>query len=303
MGVVVSGLKSKKLNLSYFMIIIKLSGGLGNQMFEYAFGRALSLKYKQILLFDKSIYKKKNKSTPRKFFLNFFNVDILSFSSVLISKIFVIIDLLFIKLFKINFIKKEQQIHKYDDKLKISKFGINYFDGYWQCYKYFEEFDDIILEDFTPKIVWTGRLKEIDDKIVNSNSVSIHVRRGDYVGNKDYEVCSLGYYQKAIDFFEINFNNLVFYVFSDDIEWVKNNLKFKNASVIFISGSGFNEAEELILMSHCKHNIISNSSFSWWAAWLNKNSNKKVVIPDRWSNVEKLKSVPDLLPDSWLKVS
>lgn len=283
------------------MIIVKLSGGLGNQMFEYALGRALSLCYNQVLILDNSAYKKTTPNTPRRYYLNFFNIKARSFCSLLLFRILFLIDYILKSLFNAGFFIREKQVYKWDNSLKINKFGINYIYGYWQSYKYFEEFNENILKDFTPKVLWSENLKSVDQKICNSSSVSIHIRRGDYVGNKDYEVCSLDYYKKSLDFFENNCKNLTFFVFSDDIEWVKQNLDFKS-EVVFVSGRGFNEAEELVLMSHCKYNIISNSSFSWWAAWLNSNPNKKIIMPDRWSNAPGLELVPDLLPDNWVRL-
>ncbi|MFZ2189840.1 MAG: alpha-1,2-fucosyltransferase [Candidatus Magasanikiibacteriota bacterium] len=283
------------------MIIVKLSGGLGNQMFEYAFARALSFKYKQTLFLDKTVYKIKTKNTPRKYFLNFFCINSFSFVSRILSGMFVFLDLIYKILFRRTFIIKEKLVYKFDDNLKIKKNGINYLYGYWQSYKYFEDFSEIILKDFIPKITWIGKLKEMDDKIISSNSISIHVRRGDYVGHQDHEVCNIEYYQKSINFFQKSCVSPIFYVFSDGVDWVKDNLKFNDATVVFVSGNGFNEAEELILMSHCKHNIISNSSFSWWAAWLNKNFDKKVVAPKRWVNSMTPEAVEDLIPKNWIR--
>lgn len=285
------------------MIIVKMSGGLGNQMFEYAFGKSLSLKYKQSLFLDISAYKRKNKNTFRKFSLDIFNIHGHILNSNLLSGLFTFIDLIGKKFFKNDFITKEteEQVFKYNSNLKVRTIIPNDYYGYWQSFKYFEQFKENINADFTSLIKPAPEFVSFQGKINNCESVSIHVRRGDYVGNRDYEVCTLEYYQNAINFFEKQFTKAVFFVFSDDPSWVKNNLKFKNDFVV-VSGNSCNENEELLLMSNCKCNIISNSSFSWWAAWLNNNLNKKVIVPSRWMNVPGWESVPDLIPSDWIKL-
>ncbi|MEI7451739.1 MAG: alpha-1,2-fucosyltransferase [Candidatus Falkowbacteria bacterium] len=280
------------------MIVIKLSGGLGNQMFQYAFGRALSLRYKQTLILDGSSYSKNNNNTKRKYLLNSFDIKAKHFSNRLLSGMFIFINSIFRLFLGKDIIVKEVLFYKYDNEIVANKNKINYFDGFWQSYKYFSEYKNIIASDFTIRSN-NKSFKEIDDLIVNTNSVSIHVRRGDYVGNKDYEVCSADYYQAAINFFEEKYPDSVFYIFSDDVSWASDNLKFKNRSE-FVSDRGLSDAEELSVMSHCKHNIISNSSFSWWAAWLNNNVNKKVIMPYKWSNADDLQFLPDLLPKEWV---
>lgn len=186
-------------------------------------------------------------------------------------------------------------------------FGFNnkYLDGYWQSEKFFESCKHKVISDFEFK----GELCERNLKIKSiaevENSISIHIRRGDYVSNPKANnlhgnICNLEYYRNAIKFFTEKITNPVFIVFSDDIEWVKDNLKISNCH--FVSwNKGEYSYNDMRLMSFCKHNIIANSSFSWWGAYLNKNPKKIVVSPNKWFNDKKLNTV-DLIPDGWHKI-
>ena len=282
------------------MITIKIQGGIGNQMFQYAFGRSLSLKRKENLRLDTSFYKNiKSGDTPREFKLNNFNIkadiietDSLSKSTKTFWKLINKIGLMFHKDFHVRF-------HPYFLKVRIKNFI-----GFFQSYKYFSDYEKEIKEDLTLKIQLPAKAIEILEQIKNSSSVSIHVRCGDYITNKDnlksYGVCSLDYYQNAISRIKEKVDKPVFYVFSDDINWVKSNLK-TDENLIFVSDNNFDETVQLELMSNCKNNIIANSSFSWWAGWLNKNPNKIVIAPKKWTNIVNFDTI-DLIPEDWIKI-
>jgi hypothetical protein len=132
-----------------------------------------------------------------------------------------------------------------------------------------------------------------------SKSASIHVRRGDYVSNIKaslvHEVCDLEYFRNAISIVEKNQSGSTFFIFTDDVEWVKNN--FIGDKFRIVSENNMNHFEELSLMTRCQNNIISNSSFSWWAAWLNANDNKFVIAPKKW--FKNVQNVYGLIPASW----
>jgi len=238
------------------MIIIKLQGGLGNQMFQYAFGKALALSQKDKLKFDKlllghSLWKIIFGVSARHYELGQFDIqpEFASLKEILFSA----------------------------EKI--------YVDGFWQNAKYFKDFRNTILNDFKLKKESKNYIK-LKTKIQNNNSVSLHVRRGDYVKSKKtrdfHGLLGLDYYQKAVNSILKKTKNPKFFIFSDDIIWVKKNLVI-NAPKTFVSGScQLTNAEELILMSKCKHNIIANSSFSWWGAWLNQNSAKIIFAPKVW---------------------
>lgn len=156
-----------------------------------------------------------------------------------------------------------------------------YYDGYWQTYRYLEVSKDFLLSRICLNNFSTGNefyLKQI----MSTKSVSLHIRRGDYISikkNSDiFHICTIEYFNKAIEFIEKNVLNPQFFVFSDDIEWAK--LNFIGSKYTFVEG---NKAQaDMYLMSRCKHNIIANSTFSWWGAWLNTNSDNIVIAPNLW---------------------
>lgn len=179
----------------------------------------------------------------------------------------------------------------YYEELPFFSDGVKLF-GFFQSYKYFEHCEGKIRDLF-----------QFNDQIKNKfaplegNTCSIHVRRGDYIGNVFHEVCHLEYYLEAIS--EIKSRTAIdkFVVFSDDIAWCRE--KFVGDEFVFIEGNS--NIEDLCLMSQCSHNIIPNSSFSWWASWLNNNPNKIVIAPDTWFG-DKSRGIEDLIPENWIKI-
>lgn len=292
------------------MIIVKLSGGLGNQMFQYAFGRYLSeLLDTELKLYIDEIYEN-GKATKRIYGLGAFNIK----ENFVTDKE---LKLLRIKtnsfrnkiqrwtLKKIKFLNTSYVIEKSFEfnQLKF-KSGKDYFlEGYWQSEKYFKSIENIIKEEFQLKY-HNEEIIELIGKIkLQEESVSIHIRRGDYVTNpitaKYHGVCDSSYYKKAISIFENKIKNPYFYVFSDDIDWAKKNLPVE-INAAYISELNFKDYVELQLMSLCKHNIIANSSFSWWGAWLNSNMNKIVIAPNKWFNTS-INTI-DLIPSTWNRI-
>lgn len=179
-----------------------------------------------------------------------------------------------------------------------------YLKGYRQSEKYFLPFAKDIREAFQFKPDLISDVKQLATSLHTINSVSIHVRRGDYTNKQllDYHgTASHDYYQQAINKVTSSVNKPVFFVFSDNPDWVKSNLHF-DAGVEFVSANiSKNHYEDFYLMSQCKHNIIANSSFSWWAAWLNQNPDKIVIAPNRWFNKAHL-NTSDLIPCGWLRL-
>lgn len=172
--------------------------------------------------------------------------------------------------------------------------------GYYQSEKYFKEITNIIRKDFTfPKPVDIINQKLIN-QIDNTESVSIHIRRGDYLNIPNTQnICSISYYKKAINLILKNISNPQFYIFSNDINWCKQHLQIDKA--IFISNNtGKNSFIDMQLMSCCKHNIIANSTFSWWGAWLNNNPNKIIISPNKWMN--DTNGTGDIIPNDWIKI-
>jgi len=286
------------------MIIIKLKGGLGNQLFQYAFGRLIALRRGEDLKLDKDILGQRG-DTYRAYGLDNFNIraEIASREEVLkvkypyglISKALRFFKAKFLRIFHIGF------------EARMLKTKAKYLDGFFQSYKYLESIRRELLEEITLKEDISLKYGDLLFEFNSLNSVALHIRRGDYVNNpatkKAHFICDLSYYQKAINLIKekLNEKNLTpkFFVFSDDINWAKEN--FKSADFIFVSRPEFLDPEELILMSKAKHNIISNSSFSFWSAWLNSNPEKIVIAPALW-NRKYRRAYKDLIPEDWLRV-
>ena len=183
--------------------------------------------------------------------------------------------------------------------------GDIYIEGYWQTEKYFKNIEHTIKKDFTFKTKPDKNNQSLLNQIKNCNAVAIHVRRGDYVknpvANRILGVCNLDYYNKCINLIIRKINNPHFFIFSDDPKWTINNLNI-DFPATYVSHNGSDKGyEDLRLMSNCKHQIIANSSFSWWGAWLNNNPNKVVMAPKKWFNDLSI-NTEDLIPESWVKI-
>lgn len=297
------------------MIIVKIKGGLGNQMFQYAIGKSFSYYNQCELKLDLREFKKYK---LHKYNLDCFNIDADFASSDDFKK--VNMTLLNNSLFsKIYFkLKRNKSNHQYQAEVKgmegsfcpeiFNLKGDVYLDGYWQNEGYFKNIEQIIRSDFSFKEKPSQLNGEYLEKIRESNSVSVHIRRGDYINNpktlKVHGFLGLNYYMQAIEIIKDNIKNPEFFIFSDDIGWAKNNLKI-NYPIHFIDHNNKESGhEDLRLMINCKHNIIANSTFSWWGAWLNNNPNKIVIAPSQWMSrdeMEKRKNF-DIIPKEWIKL-
>ena len=176
-----------------------------------------------------------------------------------------------------------------------------YLSGYWQSEKYFMDIKDKIREAFTfdDKNECDMAIKNL---ICSTESVAVHIRRGDYVNNKLHgNICGVQYYKNAIAFIREKIKEPKFFVFSDDIEWCETNLNLEDA-VMVRGNTGINSYLDMYFMSLCKHNIIANSTFSWWGAWLNANPYKKVAAPSQWFNLSN-SPVGDIIPTEWEIIS
>jgi len=229
-------------------IVVKLMGGLGNQMFQYAYGFALAKRKNRNLSLDISFFNQKNAATPRVFELDQLCISQKNFGQKL-------------------FLAKIPKIGRKIETL------LNYFEGYFQSEKYFSDYKDEIINEFQFK----EKLQAPE-----GNSVAIHIRRGDYAEFANIHlVCTPFYYENAVAYIQSKVESPIFYVFSDDIEWCKQNVKVPEPCH-YIDNLNKPSSHDMQLMSLCKHNIISNSTYSWWAAWLNQNPDKIIVAPDRW---------------------
>lgn len=291
------------------MIIVSLKGGFGNQMFQYAFGRHLACKYNVDLLLDLHFYEDTghdSEYTYRKYELDKLNIS---------ARIATEADIQMIrnnlkwhhsfKPFYQRHIVKEKGYTFNDKYLRVPDNSL--INGYWQSEKYFRDIESIIKKELTFKEGFNEEYsRQIETEIKNSTSVGIHFRRGDYVNdskiNQYHGVCSMQYYHKAIDHISKHIDNPLFFVFSDDIEWVKEHFQTPFQTV-FVERGKEETHRDFRLMSMCKHNIIANSSYSWWAAWLNNHDNKIVLAPDRWfANDKQQSQTRDLIPERWIQI-
>jgi hypothetical protein len=263
------------------MIITKIKGGLGNQLFQYAVGRAVALHHKVPLKLDLTIFETYKLH-------NGYRLDQFAIQADIAPKNEIIKlkggnNVLFSALRKVGLVKrksyfKEKRTSYFD--ASVFKNNSVYLDGYWQNELYFKNIRELLLRELSP----VSSMSDLDcaylECIKNSNSVSLHVRRGDYLNSKNINVLDVDYYVKAVDYIRKNVKNPTFYIFSDDLEWCKNNLGFLNGC-IYVDRTQ-TEIDDLKLMSFCRHNIIANSSFSWWGAWLNQNPKNTVIAPKGW---------------------
>ncbi len=278
------------------MIEVNLKGGLGNQMFQYAIGRQLSVRYKTNLVLNTEYFLNIPKGDVlRKYQLDIFKID----KNVKIKEtINPAIKLL--QKISLKILGEKIQIPITNTLLKV---GLQvYLNGYFQNEKYFKDIRDVLLKEFTFTKELSEEAKRIKNILETSEGVAINIRRGDYVRTdyiKIFGTCDMTYYNKAIEYIKNEVKNPLMCVFSDDPEWVKK--EFKIGKVIFAGNDILKDYEQMYLMSICKHNIIANSSFAWWGAWLNQNSNKIVIGPKRWA-VNKTSDELEILPKTWIQI-
>lgn len=282
---------------------MKITGGLGNQLFQYALGRAISLRLGCELVLDTSFYPKQ---ALRRYELDKFNIKARLATTTELRKAGagshfiarIVRKLGLTSVLYANYIKELESI-KYVSKIDECTAGC-YLDGYWQNPKYFEAYKKEICEDFIPVEAISNTAKKWLDKVKATESVSLHVRRGDYVQNAHtnsvHGTCSIEYYRNAIAHIQQQVNSPIFYIFSDDIQWCKDNLDFIN-NVNFVDDT-CSAIDDLVLMQNCKANIIANSTFSWWGAWLNLSQGLQVA-PVNWFSVED-RNCQGIYPDAWL---
>jgi hypothetical protein len=287
------------------MIVVKLNGGLGNQMFQYAVGRVLSIHNQTALFLDLSELKIENvNKTYRNYSLNHFKIQAQPASNN--YKIAPENPTNWMRHFSFKqVLKPVMEKNLSFDPLLFSAGDNVYLDGYWQSPCYFEKHENAIRSDFTFTTPLPKSAATILERIKTSHAVSIHIRRGDYVSNPEtnayHGVCDLSYYKKSIALIQEKIAAPVFFIFTDDPQWVSNNFKL-NDSFILVSQPGiFSQVDDLHLMSLCKDAIIANSSYSWWGAWLINRENKIIVAPEKWFQNEAI-NTSEICPPSWFRM-
>jgi hypothetical protein len=295
-------------------VTIILRGGLGNQMFQYAIGLAISRKKNINLVIDATFL---NDRFPRKqFTYRTYDLDIFTLephftalskisSAVPLPGVWLGLDLLGAALGDIlgtNKLIKEKHPYQFDSSVLDGGDHLSLW-GFWQSPKYFADIEADVKDAFAFKHPLTGEAALLAEKIKNSNSISVHVRRADYLLPKYksvYGATSLEYYNKAISLIAERVKDPTFFIFSDDIAWCRENIKPSFPTVYMdAASSGPKASFHLQLMSLCRHNIITNSSFSWWGAWLNRNSQKIVIAPKKWE-ISIVGDPSDVIPSDWI---
>jgi hypothetical protein len=296
------------------MIIVKLQGGLGNQMFQYAAGKYLAKKHNVELKMDLQFLL--DRTPIKNFVFRDYDLDIFGIYKEAYKSNFSIafgrnrklsrFKYFLTTLFNSNLPKYVRE-NPYCFDNKFFKISDNcYLEGYWQSYRYFDAIESEIRSDFQILENFSENGVELLNQIKNSNSVCINVRRADFVNLKQAEdhhgFCDLNYFQSSINIINKRVTNPKFFVFSDDVGWCIENFKFlKNVTVVGHEYAGRKFSQYLNLMKNSKHFIIPNSTFGWWAAWLGENPEKIVIAPEKWY-VNKKMDTRELLPKSWLKV-
>ncbi len=290
------------------MIFSHILGGLGNQMFQYAAGRALSLARDVPLRLDVGDFagygSHQGFELSRVFACN---PDVATKQEVQ--------NLLGWRAsrFARKILKRRSLAMLHGTNLVVEPYfhywpGIKdishspYLFGYWQTEKYFSDASETIRTDFSFRQPFSKKNAELAERIGQTMAVSLHVRRGDYLSNPKtnavHGLCPLEYYRAAVLYISEHVERPVFFVFSDDIAWAKENLDIDFPCYYVDHNNGLASFNDMHLMSLCQHHIIANSSFSWWGAWLNPSQEKTVIAPKRWFAREI--NIEDLFPSGWV---
>lgn len=251
-------------------VIVRLTGGLANQMFGYAFGRGVSA---QRGIDVKYVWQR----STWDYGLDAYNV-------------------------KMDLVNPPVHAPVYDEKTFAFDYGVytapinSYYRGYWQTEKYFEDIAAEIREELTPKVL-RPEIQDLGKWLQNQNTVAVHVRRGDYLnqGTKDFHgLLDMDYYVRAMSYFQESVQAPKFIMFSDDPEWCRRNFQLPVMQ-------GFSQVEDLYLMSSCRHGIMANSTFSWWGNWLGDYPGRKVLASVNWFTDPNI-NTKDLIPERWTKI-
>ena len=290
------------------MVIVKLIGGLGNQLFQYAIGRKIAHIRNAELKLDISAFQTYK---LHKYSLGAFNIienfatpdDIARFKnkgafngllSHFAEKWFIYFNgaVVYGRTFTFN-----RNIFKVPKDV--------YLDGYWQSEKYFKDIETILRQELRIKLPLSGENAVMSERIGSVAAVSLHIRRGDYVSDpltyQTYGVCSFDYYRKAVEIIAQRVKNPQFFVFSNESLWAQENLILDYPTTFVANNNADKNYEDLRLISMCKHHILANSTFGWWGGWLCDNPDKIIIAPQKWFNKSKY-DTRDLIPETWIRI-
>lgn len=283
--------------------IVRFIGGLGNQMFQYVLYKALEQRgfdaradlscfelYKRHNGFELYVIFKIRMKMAERSLIRLFDGSHKTWILRFIRRITGLRKALY----------KEASLFKYNKEVFSERHTL--LSGYWQHLRYLQECEQQIRRDFSFSEPQDEINREYLRLMRSANSVAVHVRRGDYVGDPLLGgICSIDYYTRAIEYVSNKLDTCHFFIFSNDLEWCKRHLILKGRVTFVTGNSGSESYRDMQLMSACNHNIIANSSFSWWAAWLNPNADKMIVCPSTWVNGTEF-DASGLMPDEWKKI-
>jgi hypothetical protein len=298
------------------MILLRLRGGLGNQLFQYAAAKALADHHRTDLKLDLYYYKK---HPYRKFELDRFNVDVVKATAGEIHSFTGANPLTRFMNKRENYLRcpkvfAQPHYHFFNDWFNLP--DDLYLSGYFQSEKFFSPIKDQLTNLYKPALPLDQKNESLAEQMHATESVSLHVRRGDYTAaqfNTFFRMLPESYYKNAVDHIRGRLKNPKFFIFSDDVAWCRANLNVGGEAVVVDHNRGADSYKDLVLMSHCKHNIIANSSFSWWGAWLNRNPSKTVIAPVQWFGQSyfagkvpvypsRYYNTEDLIPSPWSRL-
>jgi hypothetical protein len=297
------------------MILVRLAGGLGNQMFQYAAALRLAAVHGTVLKVDTSRLQRSDPiDTPRDYALGCFNISAKMASLAESANCE--------KLHKRDSSPILRILHKYYQGRATS--GFRYIrqqgtafdrtvmglpdnvclDGFWQSEKYFLDIRALLKEEFTLRDPLDDESLRLAEKILNCPAVSLHIRRGDYLTNphaaRHHGTCDMDYYARAVQFITKRIPAAHLFIFSDDPQWTEANVRFDLPTTFVSRTDAAGDGRDLILLTLCRHHIIANSSFSWWGAWLSDNQGKTVIAPARWFT-DPARDTADIIPEGWLR--
>ena len=277
------------------MIWVRLQGGLGNQMFQWAFARSLSVKTGVECKVDLSFLNRKDLGpnfTYRNYDLDVFALEASSQNAAPGA----------LQLQEPHFHYAPTLV---DAAIRAVRRGSVLLDGYWQSPRYNLGLDEIIRKDFQFKKPIgdsrDARMQHLREEIVSSHSVMVNIRRTDYLNNKLHGVLGQAYIQAAARIMQARVPHPKFFVFSDDIPWCRDHIRLADMVIVDHSCKGNKFGDYLQLMKLCKHFIIPNSTFAWWSAWLNEDDSKIVIAPKQWFLDDKV-ITSDLIPSAWIRI-
>lgn len=285
------------------MVIIKVMGGLGNQLFQYAFGREIEAKFGYQVKYDLGYYENiPENDTQRDVYI----IRLITPEKVASEKE-VEVYLKKSRFKKIMYGRSQAVLYEKD----VNVYNLNgvkdnrYYIGFWQSEKYFIDVKDDVRRTIIDKfIIESPKASALKSSMEEECSISVHVRGGDYYNSANINtfggICDKDYYKKAYEYTLKQCKESKFYIFTNDVKWAKSILDVSSDKMVMVGDVLIedNPVEELMLMAGCKHNIIANSTFSWWGAWLNNYENKIVIAPSKWANDS---TGSEILIDEWVK--